>query len=64
METKFMSLEICHLLFIFVGVENALRYEKAVVLNILPSRCNDNNKFIQYYHFYTWCYRLKYNKQL
>lgn len=25
---------------------------------------NYNNKFIQHYYFYTWCYRLKYdNKQ-
>ena len=25
----------------------------------------NNNKFIQYYHFYTWCYRLKYyNKRM
>jgi len=35
-----MSIEMCHLLFIYVGVdfkkilENAFRHEKAVVLNI------------------------------
>ena len=41
-----MSLEMCNLLFIHVGVdlrkkllENALRHETAVVLNVLPSLC-------------------------
>ena len=31
-----MSLEMCHLLFIYVDVENELRFETDVVLNILP----------------------------
>ena len=50
-----MSLEMCHLLFIYVGVdfkkilENALRYETGVVLNILPSRCREcNANFLKY----------------
>ena len=44
-----MSLEMCPLLFIYVGVdlkkilENALKYETVVVLNILPSRCRKCN---------------------
>ena len=48
-----MSLEMCHLLSIYDGVElkklleNALRFETAVALNILPSRCrNCNANFI------------------
>ena len=46
---------------IFFGPGLKIRGEGGQAPRSLPWICHCNNKFIQYYYLYTWCYRLKYN---
>ena len=50
--------------------ENGTSYNRIVFIiyellfDLQTSRTKHNNKFIQFYHFYTLLYQLKYNKKL